>query len=312
MVYSFLDLAREVLHEAARPLSPSEIWLEGENYGLSEKVGSKGKTPAQTIGARLYVDIKNNKGTVFEQVSKRPAKFYLKGVIADLSALEETADIETTKERKFLERDLHILLSTFVYSNPHFNCYTKTIYHELSKKGKKGFNKWLHPDLVGIYFPFDEYKNNTLKLLEALKENPYKLFAFEMKCVLNFLNLRECYFQAVSNSSWANEGYLVTLKLEEDDDLKDEMRRLNNAFGIGIIKLDANNIEQSEILFSAKTKEYLDWDTIDRLTRENPDFEKFIDDLMEDIKLGKKKSNYDPLFKDGEETQKYATEKGIV
>lgn len=312
MVYSFLDLAREVLHDAGRPLSPSEIWLEGEKCGLSRKVGSKGKTPTRTMSASLYVDIKKNEHTIFKQVSRRPGKFYLKGVIAELSALEETSENETIKQLKFHERDLHSLLSTFVYSNPHFNCYTKTIYHESSKKGKKGFNKWLHPDLVGIYFPFDEYKNNTLKLLEALKENPYRLFAFEMKSALNFLNLRECYFQAVSNSSWANEGYLVTLKLEDDDDLKDEMRRLNNAFGIGIIKLDANNIEQSEILFSAKTRESLDWDTIDRLTRENPNFEKFIDDLMEDIKLGKKKSNYDPIFIDGEEAQKYAIEKGIV
>jgi hypothetical protein len=31
-----------------------------------------------------------------------------------------------------------------------------------------------------------------------------------MKKELNFSNLRESYFQAVSNSSWANEGYLVT------------------------------------------------------------------------------------------------------
>src|SRR5450756_862996 len=98
---------------------------------------------------------KRQKHTVFEQVSKRPGKFYLKGVIAELSALEETSENETIKQLKFYERDLHILLSTFVYSNPHFNCYTKTIYHEFSKKGKKGFNKWLHPDIVGIYFPFD-------------------------------------------------------------------------------------------------------------------------------------------------------------
>lgn len=141
----------------------------------------------------------------------------------------------------YCERDLHVLLSTFLYSNPHFNCYTKTILHENSKKGKKGFNKWLHPDLVGIYFPFDKFESNILKLLDTLKENAYKLFSFEVRTELNFSTLRQYYFQAVSNSSWAHEGYLVTLKIEDDPQLIDEIRRLNNAFGIGVIKLDAKN-----------------------------------------------------------------------
>jgi len=41
----------------------------------------------------------------------------------------------------------------------------------------------------------------------------------------------------------AHEGYLVKLKMDEDPLLIDEVRRLNNAFGIGIIKLDVQNIE---------------------------------------------------------------------
>jgi hypothetical protein len=38
-----------------------------------------------------------------------------------------------------------------------------------------------------------------------------------MKKNLNFTNLREYYFQAVSNSSWANEGYIVALDIDEDE-----------------------------------------------------------------------------------------------
>lgn len=37
---------------------------------------------------------------------------------------------------KFAERDLHIILSSYVRANEHFGCLTKTIYHELSKKEK--------------------------------------------------------------------------------------------------------------------------------------------------------------------------------
>lgn len=313
MNYSFLNLGEEVLRDSKVPLSVEEIWKVAEQKGLTIKLGSSGKTPTKTLAATLYMDIKNSKNTIFVQVSKRPARFYVKGKAADLATYEEKLEKETTqKETLFNERDLHILLSTFVNQDPHFNCYTKTIYHENSKKREKGYNKWLHPDIVGIYFPFEEYKNNTLRLLEALKENPYKLFAFEMKIDLNFSNLREYYFQAVSNSSWAHEGYLVTLNIEEDTQFIDELRRLNNAFGIGIIKLNPEHITQSEILFSAKTKEFLDWSTIDRLVNENYDFESFINDLMEDIKIGKIKSNYDATCKDDDDAYNYAKSKKII
>ena len=68
-----------------------------------------------------------------------------------------------------------------------------------------------------------------------------------MKKTLNFTNLREYYFQAVSNSSWANEGYIVALGIDEDDSFLAELKRLNNAFGIGVIKLNAENIIMSNL-----------------------------------------------------------------
>lgn len=68
-----------------------------------------------------------------------------------------------------------------------------------------------------------------------------------MKKTLNFTNLREYYFQAVSNSSWANEGYIVALDIDEDDSFLAELKRLNNAFGIGVIKLNAENIIMSNL-----------------------------------------------------------------
>lgn len=119
----------------------------------------------------------------------------------------------------------------------HFKAYLKTIYHENSLKRKRGENEWLHPDLAGVYFPFKDYIKSTLDLQKSMVSTSTKIFSFEMKIELNFGNLREYYFQAVSNSSWANEGYLVVLKLKDDDsELKDELQRLNNAFGIGLVK----------------------------------------------------------------------------
>jgi hypothetical protein len=57
---------------------------------------------------------------------------------------------------------------------------------------------------------------------------------------------------------------------------------------------------QSEILFSAKEKDSLDWDTINRLVDDNRDFKSFLNDLMEDIKVGKIKSRYDRVYEDEE------------
>ncbi len=125
--------------------------------------------------------------------------------------------------------------------------------------------------------------------------------------------LKEYYFQAVSNSSWAHEGYLVTLKLDDEPSLIDEIRRLNNSFGIGLIKLDPINIEQSEIVFSAKTKDFLDWETIDTLTKLNFDFQNFIKDFIEDINIKKVKSEYDKvLATNTEEFNDYVKQKQIM
>ena len=313
MAYSFLTLAKDVLEKENVPLSVEEMWETAKQLGLLEKLSSSGKTPIRTLSARIYVDIKNNVDTIFEQVSKRPAKFFLKGRTVEFKDYKDKQKQEKTLHKhKFGERALHILLSSFVNSDEHFKCSTKTIYHEISKREKSGKNKWLHPDIVGVHFPFDSFTENTLKLFDILKVNPYKLFSFEMKIDINLGNLREYYFQAVSNSSWAHEGYLVALHIADDPELIDEMRRLNNAFGIGVIRLDAEHFMQSEILFSAKEKETLDWDTINRLVDTNPDFKKFLDDLMEDIKIGKIKSQYDEVSLEEEQMYQYALKNGIL
>ncbi len=313
MAYSFLTLAKDVLEKENIPLSVEEMWDSAKKHGLLEQLSSSGKTPIRTLSARIYVDIKNNEASIFEQVSKRPAKFFLKGRIVGLKEYEEKQKQEKEqKKHKFSERDLHILLSSFVSSDEHFKCLTKTIFHENSKREKSGKNQWLHPDIVGVHFPFDSYTENTLKLFDILKVNPYKLYSFEMKISLSLGNLRECFFQAVSNSSWAHEGYLVALHISEEPELMDELRRLSNAFGIGVIRLDAEHFMQSEILFSSKEKETLDWDTINRLVDSNPQFKDFLDSLMEDIKIGKIKSRYDEIYPDEEQMYQYALKYGII
>jgi hypothetical protein len=45
-----------------------------------------------------------------------------------------------------------------------------------------------------------------------------------LKKDLNFSNLRESYFQAVSNFSWANEGYLVAVEIDTDKEFMEPIK----------------------------------------------------------------------------------------
>ncbi|EAJ1168690.1 HrgA protein [Campylobacter jejuni] len=305
---TYKELIIEVLKQTKKPLNVSEIWQKALEKGLDKKLSSIGQTPTQTIWNRLLTDKIN-----FLKTSIKPTTFWLKERENELLKLDNKNEITNEKQEKnkFHERDLHPLLVKFLYENLDFNLNCKTIYHEQSKKGKGGEDKWNYPDIVGVYFPYDDYEKETITLLENIKQNNYKLFSFELKIALNFSNLKECYFQAVSNSSWANEGYLVVLQ-EIDSEVLSELRRLNQSFGIGVIKLE-KDISNSQILISAKEKE-LDIQTLNMLINKNPNFKEFIDDINKQIKVGKEakiQANFDEIKSD-EEMEKYLKEKCIL
>jgi len=315
---TFWDVIEKTIEKVGTPLSAREIWEKAQEIGTLGDFSTTGKTPWATIAAYCYTDINNNgDNSLVIQTSERPAQFFLRRLVnqVDLQKIQKQKETEITKKeksetKKFNERDLHPLLVAFAFGDSHFKANLKTVFHENSAKTIKGQNEWLHPDLVGVYFPFRDYRKETLEIQEHLSISSIKLFSFELKVALNFGNLRQSYFQAVSNSSWANEGYLVTLNIDDDPTFKDEVRRLNNAFGIGIIKLNSENIFESEILFPSRINQEIDWDTVNRLANENSNFNDFLKLITEDCKLGKVKSQYDKVMKMDELT-KYINDKGI-
>lgn len=325
--YNFLDLIIEVLKESKFPLSANEIWKYALDKGFEKKLqtykdGNLSKTPVASLAAKIYVNL-NSKNSLFLVVSKRPTKFWLKERENELNLIEiknisdkkidEYSNLLNQKEIKFKERDLHPLAVKFLFESQDFNLYSKTILHEKSQKNKSGENEWIHPDIVGVHFPFKDYEDETFTFYKNLNQISYKLYSFELKIKLNFSNLRSSYFQAVSNSSWANEGYLIAL--EFDDEIIKELWRLNNAFGIGFIKLDVNNINDSKIIIKAKERPNLDLITLDLLIGKNKDFKDFIQNLNKDInisdieRIGLK--FYDEIYND-EKMQKYLKDKKII
>ena len=285
---TFLELAEKVLEENQIPMKTGEIWAYGVEKGYDKKVNSSGKTPWSTLAAQVYVNVRDNPNSPFGATGTRPKKFYLKTFknIDDLIEQSEKEEIKKVvteekelKKKSYLEKELHSVLAYFAYY--YLRCYTKTINH--SKSNKKEFGKWVHPDMVGCYFPIEDWVSEVNELSNTVGSPAIKIYSFELKRKVTFANLREVFFQTVSNSTWANESYLVTGELAVDDELNNELKRLSTSFGIGVIKLDVEDPDNSEILFPSRTSENLDWETINKLTM-NKDFTEFLKRINNDLK----------------------------
>lgn len=292
---TFLELAYKVLEEEKTPLTAIDIWNIAEKKGYEQLVPTKGLTPERSIGAQLYVNVKLNNSN-FIKIGSRPAKFTLKQYANnfDVNKIQQQQEIkEKTKKFEYLEKDLHPLLAYF--GRYFLNAYLKTIDHTASNK--KSFGEWLHPDMVGCYFPFEDWSKEVYNFNSVIGNIPVKLYSFEIKRELNFSNLRESFFQAVSNSSWANEGYLVAAEIAKEEDFSSELKRLSLAYGIGIIELDIESPDSSKILYPARQKENLDWETINKIVELNPNFKDFIEGITKDIKSTRvKEDEFDQIL----------------
>jgi hypothetical protein len=309
VAYSFLDLAADVLKKAEKPLTYQELWQAAVKMGLATKLGTTGKTPWQTLGAQLYVDVRDNELSRFLKVGKRPARFFLKQRSPEISELT-AIEIEREEEKRakkppgYKERDLHPALTYFAFANPTFNrgraIVTKTIHHEPSKKS--GYSEWSHPDMVGFSIPLEDWQPDVIAFNELIDRNALTLFSFEIKRTLTKGTYREAFFQAVSNSSWAHQGYLVAAEISEDDDLLTELERLASSFGIGIIQLQLDDLSESRVVYPARPKSNLDWETINKLCEQNQDFGDFLRSVKIDVNARRlHRAEYDPVVKEIEE-----------
>ena len=299
---TYYDAAKKVLEQSDVPMKIDEIWKKACELGYYKEIEETGKqnnpdfqmskTPKDSLSSKIYTDIKFNPDTtIFVKVGK--GKFFLKdkinnsnqSLINEINNLSEEEDTEeiienTTSNKKILEEDLHIPLTKYLYS---MKIYSKTINANAADVNLKGKMKWGTPDIVAVTFK-DYINKSVLELFNHINLPTTELYAYELKLKLTLATLTEYYFQALSNSGWANEAWLVAMEIDENDiDLMEEIKRLNQSFGVGIIKLNYDNPEDSEILFSAKKRNYLDIDTIDKLCK-NKQFELFIKDVNKLLK----------------------------
>ena len=310
-----LAVAKEVLEIANQPLNPTQFYHWAVELGLADRLTYSGKTPNATFGAYIYMDLKNNPNTIFEVVQKKP-KLLIKLKEQNIQINNKIELEPSTQEKKssYDEIDLHPLLVHFVSNKEYFDAYAKSIDHRKSTKPPKGgIDKWLHPDIVGVNFEYDGFDNAVSQFVNRYDKLPIKIYSFELKKELTVANFRECYFQAVSNSSWANEGYLVAADIDTtDEELTNLMKRSNQSFGIGIIHLNIEEPAQSEILLPAQFKQKLDYTVMNELSAKNPDFQKFLKTIHDfDPKQEHRyKGEFDKVLNE-EEMENYKKEKKI-
>lgn len=192
-----------------------------------------------------------------------------------LDSLEPEINLPIIKSGNLSEHDLYPILTEFLKSELNLYCLRIDEKRSKNSRGQNG-NQWLHPDIVAMQ-PLDRHWNELVKsCVKYGSGQNVRLWSFEVKKELNSTNIRSSFFQAVSNSSWANEGYLVATSISTSD-VEDELRMLSALHGIGVILLIPENPTESEILLPARRRTEVDWQSINRIVNENADFKNFIE-----------------------------------
>ncbi len=186
----------------------------------------------------------------------------------------ELSTVVESEETSRREHDLYPLLTVFLASE--FNVLSRRVDEKRASnvRGPQG-NQWLYPDLVGMEDLTRDWQAEVKQLVSEAAGQKARLWSFEVKLLLNRSNVRAAYFQAVSNSSWANFGYLVAPVIQGAETTR-ELRMLSALHGIGVIKLDPDNPPESQVLIPARERLTVDWANCSRLADENADFREIV------------------------------------
>lgn len=182
------------------------------------------------------------------------------------------------------EHELYPLLIKFLAEDMGLFC--KRIDERKSSNTQgAGGNHWLHPDIVALETLDKNWSSVVRDCVRNSNDAFVRLWSFEVKKDLNKGNVRKSFFQAVSNSSWANYAYLVATGL--DSAVESELQMLAGLHGVGVLILNTRSLFDSQILIPARERTNIDWLSVNRITEENKDFDSFIDQVGIYIQTGR-------------------------
>ncbi|MCQ2757300.1 COG2958 family protein [Helicobacter pylori] len=279
-----IEIIQSVLEMIKEPIKVTEIYDKAkelfERGEITNMFDCGGNTPDQSVSSYIYTALNKGEELPFLKVQEKPTLIALKSATKEPVLNAQKPSVPSDKIVH--ERDLHPFLTYMAINNENLKCYTKTIFHEESSKSPKGMDRWLYPDMVGVRFLHAELSNeNLIAFSKKFDTLPVKLVSFELKKEISVHNCRECYFQAISNSSWANEGYLVGCNINtQNTELMDLLKRLHASFGIGVIDLRTDE-DKSAILLNAKYKEKIDYTVALELSEKNKKFSGFLKSVVD-------------------------------
>lgn len=285
-----IELIVEILDNSDKPLMQGEILSLLEKHEKYDECDAlKVKVPLSAV-ARCLTKYSSGSQPVIgiydEGKSKKSRKkFFLRTKdIPEVSVIPESA--------------LHPYLVKFAKAR--FDVYCKTINALKVSKKKDKIGKWTNPDIVGInptILDLNPLFQKEIEKLGLFSTKVMQFYSFELKLKIDKSNFTECYFQAVSNSAWANFGYLVVGDLDTDANFLSNLTRLNNGYGIGVIKLNLENPAKSEVVVSAREREVVDINFMNFLADMNTDFYDFVNNAGNIIKTKKvDSSKFDSLI----------------
>lgn len=209
----------------------------------------------------------------------RPRRFYFSTLSdeAEVNASDPLPQSQTAGSDKTAplgEHHLYPALGRFLRDE--MGIFSKRIDEKRARNSRgRGGNMWVFPDLVAIEDLGSRWHREVQDCIRESSQRRAKLWSFEVKVLVNSSNVREAYFQAVSNSSWSNSGYLVAAEISGSGTMR-ELRVLSGLHGIGVIKLDTGNLAESEILIPSLERADVDWETANRIAEENEDFVSYV------------------------------------
>ncbi len=251
---------------------------------------------AAEIGGERTQAAKKQCKNIMTQDKPRPRLYYW----SESPIVSETLDLNNSEEQdtQFLvnttdnssampvlsEHELYPLLIKFLAEDMGLFC--KRIDERKSSNTQgAGGNHWLHPDIVALETLDKNWSSVVRDCVRNSNDAFVRLWSFEVKKELNKGNVRKSFFQAVSNSSWANYAYLVATGL--DSAVESELQMLAGLHGVGVLILNTRSLFDSQILIPARERSNIDWLSVNRITEENKDFDSFIDQVGIYIQTGR-------------------------
>lgn len=196
-----------------------------------------------------------------------------------------TDEVEAAAAEQRREHSLYVPLQAYLAES--HGIVSKRIRESTSsnRRGRFG-NRWLHPDIVGMMTPGLHWDDLIRQCSSEMSTRRAKLVSVEVKLALTASTVRESFFQAASNSLWANRAYLAATEVRGEDTLE-ELTVLSSLHGVGYIAIDPDNLSESRVLIPAREREEVDWASANRIASENADFRAYLEQVLNYLQTGR-------------------------